>query len=291
VDPSIAEGLNAMVSSRRGRIINYVTRYVLLSLAAFVLVYPFLYMLSTSFKTRSYVLNSPLNLIPEEATLDNYAKALGTENFFRYFLNSAGVAIVSTVLIVLLASMMAYAFTRLQFPGKRILFTAIVIGLTIPTMMLIIPQFLLARDLHLLNSLPGLVPFYVGTALGFNTFLLAGFLESIPRELDEAMLMDGAGVWRRYWNLAIPLSKPALATSVIFAFLGTWDEFAWALTVLNDTEVRTLPIAIALFQGQHSTSWGLVFAASLLAIIPVLIVYVVFQRFFVAGLTTGAVKN
>lgn len=280
-----------MVTSRRSRIVNYAIRYVLLSLAAFVLVYPFLYMLSTSFKSRSFVLNSPLNLIPEEATLDNYAKALGTENFFRYFLNSAMVAIVSTLLIVLLSSMMAYAFTRLNFPGKRILFSAIIVGLTIPTMMLIIPQFLLARDLHLLNSLQGLVPFYVGTALGFNTFLLSGFFDSIPRELDEAMLMDGAGVWRRYWNLAIPLSKPALATSVIFAFLGTWDEFAWALTVLNDTEVRTLPIAIALFQGQHSTSWGLVFAASLLAIIPVLIVYIVFQRFFVAGLTTGAVKN
>ncbi|MBX3078472.1 MAG: carbohydrate ABC transporter permease [Salinibacterium sp.] len=280
-----------MVNSRRGRIISYTIRYVLLTFAAFVLVYPFLYMLSTSFKSRSYVLNSPLNLIPDGATLDNYAKALGTENFFRYFLNSAMVAIASTVLIVLLSSMMAYAFTRLNFPGKRILFTSIIVGLTIPTMMLIIPQFLLARDLHLLNSLQGLVPFYVGTALGFNTFLLSGFFESIPRELDEAMLMDGAGVWRRYWNLAIPLSKPALATSVIFAFLGTWDEFAWALTVLNDTEVRTLPIAIALFQGQHSTSWGLVFAASLLAIIPVLIVYIVFQRFFVAGLTTGAVKN
>jgi multiple sugar transport system permease protein len=264
---------------------------VLLTFAAFMLVYPFLYMLSTSFKSRSYVLNSPLNLIPEGATLDNYARALGTENFFRYFLNSAMVATVSTVLIVLLSSMMAYAFTRLNFPGKRVLFTAIIVGLTIPTMMLIIPQFLLARDLHLLNSLQGLVPFYVGTALGFNTFLLSGFFESIPKELDEAMLMDGAGVWRRYWNLAIPLSKPALATSVIFAFLGTWDEFAWALTVLNDTEVRTLPIAIALFQGQHSTSWGLVFAASLIAIIPVLIVYIVFQRFFVAGLTTGAVKN
>ena len=186
---------------------------------------------------------------------------------------------------------MAYAFSRLTFPGKRVLLTAIVIGLAIPTMMLIIPQFLLARDLHLLNSLQGLVPFYVGTALGFNTFLLTGFFETIPRELDEAMIVDGAGPWRRYWSLAIPLSRPALATTVIFAFLGTWDEFAWALTVLNDTDVRTLPVAIALFQGQHSTSWGLVFAASMIAILPVLVVYVVFQRFFVAGLTSGAVKG
>lgn len=280
-----------MVISPRRRRWNYAIRYLLLGIAAFALVYPFLYMLSTSFKPRSLVLDKPLELIPDDPTLDNYIHVLGVENFARYFLNSAVVAIVSTALIVLLSSMMAYAFSRLQFPGKRILFTSIIVGLTIPTMMLIIPQFLLARDLQLLNSLHGLVPFYVGTALGFNTFLLSGFFESIPKELDEAMLIDGAGPWRRYRSLAIPLSKPALATCVIFAFLGTWDEFAWALTVLNDVEVRTLPIAIALFQGQHSTSWGLVFAASLLAIIPVLLVYIVFQRFFVAGLTTGAIKS
>lgn len=280
-----------MVISPRRRRIGYAIRYVLLGLAAIIFVYPFLYMLSTSFKSRSLVLGDPTSLIPSDPTLDNYIQVLGADNFGRYFLNSAMVAVVSTVLIVLLSSMMAYAFTRLSFPGKRLLFSLIVAGLTIPTMMLIIPQFLLARDLQLLNSLHGLVPFYVGTALGFNTFLLSGFFENIPRELDEAMLIDGAGAWRRYWSLALPLAKPALATCVIFAFLGTWDEFAWALTVLNDVEVRTLPIAIALFQGQHSTSWGLVFAASLLAIIPVLIVYIVFQRHFVAGLTTGAVKS
>jgi ABC-type glycerol-3-phosphate transport system permease component len=280
-----------MVTSPLRRRIGYAVRYVLLAIAAFLLVYPFLYMLSTSFKPRSLVLGDPLQLFPEDPTLDNYIQVLGADNFAKYFLNSAMVAIASTVLIVALSSMMAYAFARLQFPGKRILFTLIIVGLTIPTMMLIIPQFLLARDLQLLNSLQGLVPFYVGTALGFNTFLLSGFFETIPKELDEAMIIDGAGPWRRYWNLALPLSKPALATCVIFAFLGTWDEFAWALTVLNDVEVRTLPIAIALFQGQHSTSWGLVFAASLLAIVPVLIVYIVFQRFFVAGLTSGAIKS
>lgn len=271
--------------------VSYGLRYLILALAAFIMVYPFLYMMSTSFKSRSLALGDPTSLWPTDPTLENYRQVLGTENFARYFLNSAGVALVSTALIVLLSSMMAYAFARLDFPGKRMLFTLIIVGLTIPTMMLIIPQFLLARDLHLLNSLPGLVPFYVGTALAFNTFLLSGFFQQIPRELDEAMMIDGAGPWRRFWDLTMPLSKPAVGTVIIFSFLGTWDEFAWALTVLNDVENRTLPIAIALFQGQHSTSWGLVFAGSLIAIIPVLIVYIVFQRNFVAGLTTGALKQ
>ncbi|WP_291380568.1 carbohydrate ABC transporter permease [Demequina sp.] len=269
----------------------YGLRYLLLGLAAFVMVYPFLFMVSTSFKSRSLALGDPTSLWPSDPTLENYIQVLGTENFARYFLNSAGVAVVSTALIVLLSSMMAYAFARLEFRGKRTLFTLIIVGLTIPTMMLIIPQFLLARDLHLLNSLPGLVPFYVGTALAFNTFLLSGFFQQIPRELDEAMMIDGAGPWRRFWDLIMPLSKPAVGTVIIFSFLGTWDEFAWALTVLNDVDNRTLPIAIALFQGQHSTSWGLVFAASLIAIVPVLIVYILFQRNFVAGLTTGALKH
>jgi multiple sugar transport system permease protein len=279
------------MGATRSRALSLTVRYVLLFAAAFVMVYPFLYMLSTSFKTRSLSLGEPTRLWPTNPTLDNYTTVLGSENFARYFLNSAAVATVSTALIVLLSAMMAYAFARLDWPGKRVFFTLIIVGLTIPTMMLIIPQFLLARDLHLLNSLPGLVPFYVGTALAFNTFLLAGFFEQIPYELDEAMAIDGAGPWRRFWSLAMPLSKPAIGTCVIFAFLGTWDEFAWALTVLNDVDNRTLPIAIALFQGQHSTSWGLVFAASIIAIVPVLIVYIVFQRNFVAGLTTGALKN
>lgn len=266
-------------------------RYVILFAAAFLMVYPFLFMLSTSLKPRSLSLGDPTNLWPSEITLDNYRQVLGTENFGHYFLNSAAVAVASTLLIVLLSSMMAYGFTRLEFPGQKVIFALIIIGLTVPTMMLIIPQFLLARDLHLLNSLPGLVPFYVGTALALNTFLLRGFFELIPRELDEAMMIDGAGPWRRYWNLALPLSKPGLGIVVIFAFLGTWDEYAWALTVLNDVDKRTLPIAIALFQGQHSTSWGLVFAASIIAVIPVLIIYIVFQRNFVAGLTAGALKS
>lgn len=280
-----------MVGSRRRRALSYAVRYAFLVVAAFVLVYPFLFMVSTSLKSRSFVLGDPMRLIPDEPTIENYVRVLTTENFGLYFLNSTMVAVASTFLIVLLSSMMAYAFTRLEFPGRRILFACIVVGLTIPTMMLIIPQFLLARDLQLLNSLAGLVPFYVGTALAFNTFLLSGFFQGIPKELDEAMEIDGAGPWRRYVSLALPLSKPALGTCVIFAFLGTWDEFAWALTVLNDVEQRTLPIAIALFHGQHSTSWGLVFAASLIAIVPVLIVYIVFQRFFVAGLASGAIKN
>ena len=266
-------------------------RYLLLIIGAVILALPFGYMISTALKPRTLLLEYPPQLIPSEPTLANFGQAWGANNFGRYFVNSASVALATTVLTVLLASMMAYSFARFRYPGRGLVFGAVILGLTIPTMLLIIPQFLLAKDLGLINSLPGLVPFYVGTQLAFSTFLLRAFFERIPKELDEAMIIDGAGPWRRYWNLALPLAKPALATCGIFTFLGSWDEFVWALTVINDVANRTLPIGIALFRGQHGTSWGLIFAASVIAVVPVIVVYVVFQRQIVSGLTSGALKS
>ncbi|NCT90460.1 carbohydrate ABC transporter permease [Cellulomonas sp. APG4] len=280
-----------ITGSTRRRWTVTAARYGALVLAAAVLALPFVYMVSTSLKPRTLLLEYPPTLVPADPTLANYATAWGANNFGRYFLNSASVALATTVCTVLLASMMAYSFARFRYPGRGVLFATVVLGLTIPTMLLIIPQFLLAKDLGLIDSLPGLVPFYVGTQLAFTTFLLRAFFERIPRELDEAMLIDGAGAWRRYWNLALPLSKPALATTGIFVFLGSWDEFVWALTVINDVSNRTLPIGIALFRGQHGTSWGLVFAASVIAVLPVVVVYVLFQRHIVSGLTSGALKG
>jgi len=280
-----------IVGDRRQRIAGMGTRYAMLITAAVVLVLPFVYMVSTSLKSRSLVLEFPPKLIPDHPTTTNYTDAWGSQNFGRYFLNSTLVAIATTALTVLLAAMMAYGFARFDFPGRRALFAAVVVGLTLPTMALIIPQFLLARDLKMLDKLYGLVPFYVGTQLAFSTFLLRAFFERLPAELDEAMTIDGAGAWRRFWSLAVPLSRPALATCAIFTFLGSWDEFIWALTVINNVANRTLPIGIALFRGQHSTSWGLIFAASIIAIVPVIAVYLTFQRHIVSGLTNGALRG
>lgn len=265
-------------------------RYGFLTIAAVVLVIPFVSMVSTSFDSRSMTLRQT-RFWPNDPTAQNYADAWGSNHFGRYFANSTVVAIASTVITVGLAASMAYGFARFTFPGKRLLFGTLIAGLTVPTMLLIIPQFLLARDLHLVNSLPGLVPFYVGTQLAFATFVLRPFFERIPLELEEAMIVDGAGAVRRFWTLALPLARPGLAVCGIFTFLGSWDEFIWALTVINDVAKRTLPIGIALFRGQHSTSWGLVFAASLIAIAPVIAVYVALQRQIVAGLTDGAIKS
>jgi multiple sugar transport system permease protein len=266
-------------------------RYLVLTVGALVMVLPFLYMLSTSFKSQTYVLTIPPQFIPHPATVSNYREAWTSDGFARYFVNSIMVAVASTALSLLLSSMMAFAFARFSFPGKELLFKVLLLGLMIPAMMLIIPQFILAKYLGLIDSQAGLVVFYVGSSLSLNTFLLRGFFQAIPAELEQAMQMDGAGAWTRYWRLILPLAKPALATATIFTFLGSWDEFVWALTIINTPSKRTLPLAISLFQGQNSTLWGLVFAAAVIAVVPVVVVFLLFQRYFVQGLTAGAVKG
>lgn len=274
--------------TRRG---NSSLRYLILIVGAAVMVLPFLYMLSTSFKSQTYVLTIPPQFIPHPATVSNYHNAWSTDSFSRYFLNSVVVAVSTTLISLLLSSMMAYAFARFSFPGREFLFKVLLLGLMIPAMMLIIPQFVLAKYLGLIDNPAGLVLFYVGASLSLNTFLLRGFFQAIPTELEQAMQVDGAGAWTRYWRLILPLAKPALATATIFTFLASWDEFVWALTIINTPAKRTLPIAIALFQGKNSTLWGLVFAAAVIAVVPVLVVFLVFQRYFVQGLTAGAVKG
>jgi multiple sugar transport system permease protein len=266
-------------------------KLVTLAVGALVMVTPFLYMLSTSFKGQQYVLKIPPQFIPDPATLSNYERILVRGDFGQFFLNSLIVAVISTALSVLLSAMMAYGFSRYRFPGRELMFRLLLLGLMIPAMMLIVPQFVLAKFFGLLDTLGGLIVFYVAGNLALNTFLLRGFFAALPDELDQAMQIDGAGHWRRFWNLALPLARPALATATIFTFLATWDEFAWALTIITTPENQTLPIAIALLQGPKGTQWGLVFAASIIAILPVIAVFLTFQRHFVQGLTSGAVKG
>lgn len=266
------------------------TLYLLALAGAVGMVMPFIWMISTSLKEYAYVIEFPPRLIPENPSLENFKKAWEANNFQLYFRNSLFVAVTSVILVVLLSAMMAYAFARFQFPGKELLFYVILLVLMVPNVVGIIPQFLLAKTLGLRNSLPGLVVFYVAGSVPFNTFLLRGFFESLPRELEDAVLIDGGGYFTIFSRMILPLSKPALATVSIFSFLGFWDEFILALTFIDDAAKRTLPVAIATFQGQHGTDWGLVFAASLIASVPVITVFVSLQRYFVGGLTAGAVK-
>ncbi len=273
---------------RRARV---AARVAVLTFLALLMVAPFAYMLSTSFKPNRLAFEWPPQLLPDPATTDNYVTAWTGENFALFFGNSLMVATATTVSTTVFAAMAAYAFARFRFPGRSLAFWTMMLGLMVPGVVILIPQFVLARSLNLTDSLSGLVVFYVGGGIAFNTFLLRGFFEQLPVELDESMTLDGAGSLRRFIALYVPLSRPALATSGVFGFLAAWDEYSWALTTISDPGKQTLPLAIARFQGQHSTSWGLVFAASVIALIPVVLIYLIGQRHFITGLTTGAVKS
>jgi ABC-type glycerol-3-phosphate transport system permease component len=265
--------------------------YLLLLAGLAIVVVPFLFMASTSLKPQAYTFEYPPRLLPREVTLNNYVQALDKDRFALYFANSFFVAVSSTALTVFVSSLLAYAFARMEFPGKEPIFYAFLVGTMIPPVMLIIPQFLIAKWLHLLNSLWGLILVYIAMNLPMQTFLLRGFFEDIPQELEDAVLIDGGSRWTIFWRIVLPLSRPGLAVVVIFTFLYSWDEFPWAHVAIKETSRRTLPIAIALFQNQHLTQWGQVFAASIVALIPVITVFVIFQRHFIRGIATSGLKG
>ena len=264
--------------------------YILLICGVVITLVPFIYMISASFKSQIYTFEYPPRLIPRDPTLENYIKALGKDLFGRNFLNSLFVATATTISTIFISSLMAYAFSRMRFPGKEVFFYILLLGMMIPPVMLIIPQFVIAKNLHLLDSLWGLIVVYVSITLSMQTFLLRSFFETIPRELEEAVLVDGGNRWVIFRKIILPLSKPGLAVVAIFTFLYAWDEFPWAHVAIKEASRRTLPVAIALFQSQYLTQWGLLFAATTVASIPVIIVFVIFQRYFIQGLITSGLK-
>jgi multiple sugar transport system permease protein len=248
-------------------------------------------MVGTAFKANAYLQEYPPQFIPDEPTLDNFDTAIHSRNFGRAFRNSAIVAVSTTLLVTGLATLMAYAFARFDFIGKNVIFYTMLGMMMVPAMMLIIPQFILAKKLNLLNSLWGLVIVYSSGPLVFNMFLMRGFFEGLPPELEESAIIDGASQFTIFLRIMVPLAAPAVSTVAVFAFLGAWDEYILALTFVTDADQRTLPVAIANFRGTRATDWGLVFAASLIAVVPTVTLFIFFQRYFVQGLTTGAVRG
>lgn len=259
-----------------------------------LVVLPMVYMVSTSLKPNGALYEYPPRFLPSlsEITVENYKYILGQGKFYINFLNSIFVAFVSVLITAMVSSALGYVMARFAFPGKGFLFSFIVLTMIIPGLTLIIPQYELAVKLRAINSLAGLIPFYVAWTIPYSTFMIKGFVENVPRELDEATYMDGGSVFTVFARVILPLAKPGIASVSIFNFLTSWEEFPWANTVINDNLKRTLPIAISGFFGQHQfTQWGYVFALSVFSLAPILLVFLFCQRFFVEGLTSGSVKG
>lgn len=259
-----------------------------------VVILPMIYMVSTSLKPNGALYEFPPRFFPsrEELTLENYGYVLGQGKFYLNFLNSLFVSCATVVIAAGVAAALGFCIARFQFLGRNFLFLFIMLTMIIPGTTLIVPQYELAVKLKATNSLWGLIPFYVAWVIPYSTFMMKGFVENIPRELDEAIYMDGGSVFTVFFHIALPLSRAGIASVSIFNFLTAWEEFPWANTVINDNLKRTLPIAISGFFGQHQfTQWGYVFALSCLSLLPILLVFVSCQKFFVKGLTAGSVKG
>ncbi len=268
--------------------------YLLLIAGLTVVVLPMIYMVNTSLKPNGALYEYPPRFFPSirEITLENYGYVLREGKFYINFLNSLCVSVVTVSIAALVASALGFVIARFRFPGRNFIFVFIMLTMIIPGTTLIVPQYELAVKLKAINTLWGLIPFYVAWVIPYSTFMIKGFVENIPRELDEAIYMDGGSIFTVFFRIVLPLAKAGVASVSIFNFLTAWEEFPWANTVINDNLKRTLPIAISGFFGQHQfTQWGYVFALSCLSLVPILLVFIFCQKFFVSGLTAGSVKG
>jgi multiple sugar transport system permease protein len=258
---------------------------ILLILGVFVIGFPFLWVVSQSFMSNTEIFDVPPRLIPRHPTLENYYAVFTRQDLQlgRWFINSVSVSSVITILVLAVASTAAYAFARLRFPGRDIIFYAALATMMIPGQVTLIPIFLLMRDLEFLDTYHALI--WPAGANVFGVFLLRQFFLTIPTELEEAAILDGASRFGVYRRVVLPLSSSALVALGIFTFLGSWNDLFWPLIVLNRLEMRTLPVGLAILVGEYGYERALGMAGATVALIPVLIFYTIFQRRIIEGVT------
>jgi ABC-type glycerol-3-phosphate transport system permease component len=263
----------------------------LLCMATGLLALPFFWMVATSLKPLSEVTVYPPTWWPSEIRWSNYAEAWNAAPFGRFYVNSLVAGIGATALQVLLAFPMAYAFARIPFPGKGVLFMAILATMMIPEEMKLVPNYLLLRWLGWIDSYAALI--LPPAAHAFPVFVLYQQFRLLPQDLFDAATVDGAGHLRVLWQIAAPLSRPMVAAVTLIAFLGRWNDYLWPLIVTNTTTMRTLPIGLAYLKAsqEEGNRWDLLMAAAVFIIVPVLLLYVVAQRHFVEGIVRGALKG
>lgn len=260
-----------------------------LSLVGVTMLVPFLWMLSTSFKDPGEVFTFPPKWVPHPITWQNYADAWTVVPFGRFYLNSIVVGALTTAGQVFTSALAAYAFARLRFPGRDRIFLAYLATMMIPGSVTMIPVFILIKQMRLIDTYTALILPGIFTAYG--TFMLRQFFMTLPRDLEDAAKIDGCSLFGIFCRITLPLSKPALATLTVFTFMGSWNNFMWPLIVVNSTSKMTLPIGLQSFQNLYSTEWTLLMAGSLIALIPVVVVFLINQRFFVEGIQMGAIKG
>jgi multiple sugar transport system permease protein len=276
-------------TAKRAISIKPILLHLLLLSGAILMVMPFAWMLSTSLKTNSQALSIPLRWIPDPIMWQNYSDVLTRLNFGRFLMNSSIIAMLRVGGQLFTCSLAAYAFARLRFPGRDKLFPLYLAALMVPFQIYMIPDFIIMRYLGWLDTLRAIaVP---GMFSAFGVFLLRQFFMTIPRELEEAAIIDGASPPGILWRIVLPLSKPALASLAIFTFLYSWNDLLWPLIVTQSQENYVLPLALALLQGQYETNWSWLMAGAVMGTLPVILVYLFAQRYFIEGIAMTGLKG
>lgn len=256
---------------------------------AFLTVLPFLWMILTSFKDLSEILRYPPMIFPDEFHFENYSNALTAAPFDRFYFNSLFVASAATIGQLITCSLAAYAFARLKFWGRDVLFVLFLGTMMIPSQVTMIPGFMILHWLGWIDTYYALI--VPGLASAFGTFLLRQFFLTIPRELEDAAFIDGCSRFGVLWRIILPLSGPALATLAIFTFMYFFNDFLWVLIVTNSEDLRTVQLGLAIFRDRYTTEWDRLMAGSVMATLPVLIAFLVGQKYFIKGITLSGMKD
>ena len=270
------------------RTIAHTAIYLVLVLGAILVFVPFAWTISTSLKTEAQTLKSPPEWIPNPVQWQNYPDALTARPFARYYKNTFIITILSVIGQVISSAIVAYGFARFRFPGRNFLFIIVLTTLMIPFQMLIIPRFILFKELGWLDTfLPLIVPNFFGGA--FSIFLLRQYFMTVPLELDEAAKIDGANAFQRFWQIMMPLARPALGAVAVFEFMSTWQDFLGPLIYLSSDRNYTVSVGLAAFRNDYFTAWHLFMAAAAVAMLVPLVVFFIAQKYFISGVTlTGA---
>ncbi len=263
--------------------------YILLILGGLVMIVPFAWMISTSLKSGQYVLSMPPQLIPNPATLDSYRRIFELYPIGRMLFNSLFVAGLTTIGQLITCSMAAYAFARLKFRGHNFVFLLYLATLMVPFQVTITPLFIMMRIFGWINTYQGLI--LPGVFSAFGTFMLRQAFMTIPTEYEEAAYMDGASPLTIFLKIILPLSKPALATLSVFAFMGSWNSFMWPLFIVREETLMTLPVGLATLQGRWLTEWNLVMAGAVITVLPMLLLYLFAQKYLVQGYVMSGLKG
>lgn len=263
--------------------------YFLLIIVAVIIAFPFIWMIFTSFKPETEIVHFPPTLLPSKITLDSYINVWNRIPFLLFFKNSVIFAVGVTLISLLFDSMAAYAFARLDFPGRNKLFILVLVALMIPVQVTMIPLFITLNNWHLVDTFKGLIIPRATNAFGI--FMLRQFFVGLPKDLDEAARIDGCSEFGIYYKIILPLAKPALASLAVFHLMYNWNDLLWPLIMTNSQEMRTLPAGLAMFMGQHVVEYGILTAGAVIAISPLVIAFLSAQEYFIQGIAFTGLKE